>query len=458
MAWLPKWFVIDQPTPTGLPAGFVVDQPQVQPKWSMIQWMKEDVAGRWIWQYLKDEAQKTFSPMVWAVAWISKVAESTTGKGMDWLGKKLFGESYWTIWGITEKVVPKILQWQENSFWYKAGEVVWKNLPSFAATAWLWSIWWAFVPRVIKWAGAWAIGTQANTLLTEWRLATPKETAIWAWVWAVLWWSFGGKVQKQKKVLNLIQESDTIWNKRAALPRWWINKQSKLNEFLFWTDKVVKPSQRSIDASKTVVDQIKWVSTKDPQRLYTQIDNKIWEIAQPLSNDLKTIWVKWTNKTTTDVISKLKDLSTEMSDISKITSKKITTLWANIKKATNADEIRNWLKQMDKVVPENIKKWLNLSGKDQVIYDAWRTARSAGNDLLEEIADKTTNIPIKQSLKTMSNLFHAKWQIQQNIGKLTPTKTWALKKIWRLAKNLWGTVIAGKILQKLWVFWWWNNQ
>jgi len=254
-------------------------------------------------------------------------------------------------------------------------------------------------------------------------------------------------------VLNILKESDTVWSKRAALSRWWLSTQWKLSKRWSWSKDIVKPSQRTLDATDEIVRSIKWAS-KEPQKLFSQVSEKISSIWSNLEWKLKTIWIKWSNMTTSNLKNKLADLSTEIKDISPAMWKRLQVLSKNITNAETADDFWKSLQQLDDLVPDSVKKWIDLSWKDQYIYDAWRAARSEGNDVLAKIADNIPDTEVKKAFKSMSNLYHAKWQISENIWRLTPKVTWMKTKLARFAKNAaliwWWWYIAGKV-------WLWNK-
>jgi len=55
--------------------------------------------------------------------------------------------------------------------------------------------------------------------------------------------------------------------------------------------------------------------------------------------------------------------------------------------AKNADEVWQAAKELDAFVPESVKNGVMLSGKDQLIYNAWRAARESVNNYLDDIAN-----------------------------------------------------------------------
>ena len=461
MAWLPQGFVIDKPqtttpAPTWLPAGFVVDKPQPQMWWweKLFRNVAKFVGADTGWSSF----QQFIAAPVWLVAGIGKVAEKTTWAAMDWAGKKLFWDSYATVWGTVNKVVPKVLWWAEQGGAYKIWENVGKQLPAIAATAWLWWVSGGLWARLAKWAIWGAASTQASSLLTEWKLANATDTLIWAWIWATFGWITGWTANKTKKILNIIKESDTKGSKSAALARQGIDEsQSWLSKRWNGSKNVVLPSQKSKDAASTIVQQIKGASSK-PQKLYTQVSSKIKDIATDLSPKLQQVKVGTMTKTNSAVKKAITDLAVEWEgNLSSNWVKKIKDVAINFSKAKNLDEVWNTAKQLDSEIPDTIKKGINLSAREQGIRDAWRATRGIINDHLDETASNIADVTVKDKFKVMSNLFHAKWQISDNIARLTPKVVGMKTKIGNLAKWLAGTAVAGKVLQKMWVFWWWQS-
>jgi len=332
----------------------------------------------------------------------------------------------WPVWEA-------IRSWAKSLFWEK-------ELKEYQAKEW-----WKKFSEVAKGMTVW----DPNSKLYQWSRVAWDVLQSWVWVAQVA--KSIAKSGTKKAVLNMLKEADTVWGKRAALSRWWLDTQWPLSKFLKWSKDLVKPSKRTLEATDEVVNTIKWAS-KNPQKLYTQISTKISDIWSDLSSKLKTINIKWSNISTKELNTKLIDLSNEIKDISPTMWKKLQVLSKNITNSPDADEFRKSLQQLDDMIPENVKSWIDLSWKDQYIYDAWRVARWAGNDLLDNIANNIPDTAVKKSFKSMSNLYHAKWQISQNIWRLTPKVTWIWTKLTRAWKWLAGTVVAGKVLQELWVF------
>lgn len=277
-----------------------------------------------------------------------------------------------------------------------------------------------------------------------------------AWIQIAKWVA---KQWLKKSLLWMIKESDTVGNKRAALSRWWIETQGKLSKWWVWSKDTVKPSQRTLDAVEEIVNTVKWAS-KNPQKLFTQVSRKISSLWSNLEDNLKVIWIKWAKMSKKNLRVKLADLSAEIKDISPSMWNKLKILSKDITKAENADDFRKALQRLDDLVPDSVRKWINLSWKDQYIYNARRAARSEGNDFLEKITDVIPDVEVKKAFKSMSNLYHAKWQIRNNIWRLTPKVIWMKTKIARFVKNAaliwWGWYIAGRVWSK--AMWWGNYQ
>lgn len=275
------------------------------------------------------------------------------------------------------------------------------------------------------------LATWLIPLVKEWSKAVAKQTLK----------------SNKWKILDIVKEGDTVADKKAALRAWrLIDKPTGIKWWFSWSKELVQPSKRTLSSVETISKEIPNASTK-PVQLFNQVKGKISEIWSSMSNELKQIWVKNTNLSFKSLTESLDNVANEISDISKAKWNQIRELWKRMAKAENANDYWNELKKLDSLIPENIKSWKILNGKDQYIYDAWRTARTAWNDMLEEIASKTTNTQVKQWLKTMSDLYHASWQIEKKIGTLTKWTEWAARTVkWLVKKAL--TTWA------MWVIWW----
>jgi len=384
-----------QTTPTNwLPAGFVVDQPQQAPN-KFVQQAK--LFGKWL------------------ISW-----------------------------------------WSEQVIW-TATSALWEDPTKL--TSW---IWWVPSP-------AWLLTPFLNKVWEKVQeIATPEERQSLSFKWGkitsyvapVLFWAVKAapkikEIKTKWKLLDIIRETETLWNKRKWLPMWnTIDQPTWFKKWWSWWWDIVQPSQRSKDAVDTIQKVIKWASNK-PVELYHQVDTKIWQVWSKLWWNLKKIWVNSTNKSTLELTNSIDDIANEMSDYSKNTANKIKTLWSSIKKATDANQYWDWLKKLDDSIPDNIKDWIDLSGKDQLIYNAWRKARWAGNDLLDYIWSNIKNVKVKQDFKIMKDLFHAKWQIRTNIWKLTKPTVWMKTKLIRWAKNT--AKLAAWWLILKWLLSWWKK-
>lgn len=255
-----------------------------------------------VWADKWTSLQQVIAPSAWLIAGIWKVAEKTVWKWMDVLWGKLFWDSYWKVWWLTDKVVPKALWWAEQWIWYKAWEVIGKNLPSIAATAWLWGVSWWLTARAVKGAWLWALNTQANTYLTEWRLATGKETLVWAWLWGVLWGALWW--QSKKAIQKLVQPKTTATVERKAAEKWLKSTN------LLWKVKLAASNREKqmaevwkefLNPSKTITSNVnKTISQieKEAKNLSSIIkDNPTWIPTSNLKSALNKvempISIKW---------------------------------------------------------------------------------------------------------------------------------------------------------------------
>lgn len=346
---------------------------------------------------------------------------------------------------------------------FKAGETTSNIALSTAPTL---ITWWAWLGAVrsltnplARWAAGaalwwvqWLVSTNLAVAWAEWRKATTTENLIGWWLGAIMWWVAWYRMPSEKWLTNIIKERDVVKNQRAALDSGTYKDQpTGLRRWLFGADDVVEPSKRTEAAVKTISSEIKKYSNK-PWQLYTQVKNKIDDLATWLWNNLKQVKT-WTlthkNKVIKDSIRALAD---EVRDISPATAKKIDLLLTNLSKSQNADEVWAAAKKLDMLVWENVKRWVNLSAKDQYIYDAWRAAREAVNDHLDEIAEFIPDTAVKETFKKLSNLYHAKAQIKANIWALSKPSPWLLSMQNLKRAAIWAGTIYwwNKVLDALW--------
>jgi hypothetical protein len=59
-------------------------------------------------------------------------------------------------------------------------------------------------------------------------------------------------------------------------------------------------------------------------------------------------------------------------------------VFSDFKKSKTLDDVWNTAKKMDDMIPDKIKKGQDLSAKEELVRDAWRKAREALNDYMEE--------------------------------------------------------------------------
>lgn len=263
------------------------------------------------------------------------------------------------------------------------------------------------------------------------------------------WWAKLLAKKKAWKILNVIQEWQTAAEKRLAVASGRLTQWVKPWLLTPGRKSIVQATQKSKDAAIDIVKDIKNPST-NPTKLFWQLKSRVWEIWTQLEGKLKEVSIpKGSVKTVSNTFN---ELASEVSDISTTVSKRINQLSQSVQKATNADDFRKSLQRLDDMIPSNIKKGKNLSGKDEIIYRAWRWAREAGNKFLDEIPFTDANV--KSQFKKMTNLYHAMWNISSrgaeavNYTTKIPSQRW-----WTIKKTLWWLALWWW-LYALWKRWW----
>jgi hypothetical protein len=365
------------------------------------------------------------------------------------------------IEALSNSVVGDVIRsWATKLFWAEdikkyQQENAWKSFSQMAAWSQVWgnpeskaarytenTLWALEMATAIPWLlKGWAKVAGMKALDKAIETGKVTEKAINKW-WA-------------GKILNLIKEWENKSNKIAALGRWGIDSQSAISKRWSWSKNVVKPSQKTLDAVATVKKEIVWASS-DPQKLYTQLSNKIWDLSEWLAEQLKTVKIKSQTGKLKALKESLDNLIEETADYSKPTANAIKKAKESILKAKTAKEARDAAKQLDNLIPNSIKEWAAKWGKDALVYGKWRWARSAFNDFIDEAAEWVSEPSVKDMFKKISNLYRAKWWIEDNIVQITKPVIGIKQKLWTLAKNtalVWWAGYAAKNI--FWVGEWW---
>jgi len=373
-------------------------------------WIPKAIASSWV-------LDKTMEKVAWSDVWLFLPAMQwqgiTTQQALQSLTKALVGEE--------ELKRYQQEQWGKSFSEFSKWSQVWGDPESQLAKATsntlnvLEAVWW--VPALIK-----------------------------AWWKAVVKWQAG---KKMWKILDVVRETENIGEKRAALSAWRIAKEPwALKKWWSWTKEVVQPSQRSVDAAEQIAKDIPNIS-KQPEVLYKQVSDKVSEIWNSLEWELKQIKVWSLTSKNSELQKSLSRLADEMWDLSKWSAKEIKKLAESIKNSSTADDVWKNAQKLDDMIPESIRKWVNLSWKDQIIYNIWRQARGWVNDHLDDIATMIRNVSVKDKFKKMSNYYHAMSQIKKKIWVLTKPQKWFKQKVSE-AVNLKNLVIAGVTWKVLW--------
>ena len=183
--------------------------------------------------------QKIWAAAVWFSQWFSDVGQNTVwqvGRLWEragaaiarWLGfdeNKIQLVQQQNVQRREQGILPAVLWSMATSPQATIGRTVGKIAGAGALSVWAGAVWgWAITSALwptstilwwigkgaLAWAGWGALSTQAATIGWEGRLATAKETALWAALWWAVWWALWGRtVSQANKVQKLFAEKGT---------------------------------------------------------------------------------------------------------------------------------------------------------------------------------------------------------------------------------------------------------
>lgn len=464
-----------------------VDNKWTESWWSFTQWLKDTVWWVVEWANSLNKLWEKAGNYLW-----EKIVSNFGSEEMK-AKQKAMQDSWQQIWWPTI--------WETLKTWY---DKAWVNTESGAfKTGKLWAetvistalstVWWAALwiwGKISKlwtvakatWSFAeWALNTQVGSLLWDQKAASLKDTLIWGTVWAGLslassaykfikWWQLAKKAleewkvtesmlnSKGRKILDILKERDTTPLGRAAIESGKLNtKQWWLSQLWNGSSKYVQPSQKTLNSTQSVISNIKNVST-DPQTLFTQVGKKVTEMWEELSPQLRKISNIW-HKGKKELITWFENMLEEAaSDFWPSDTKKIAKLVYRFKWAKNLDEVWSVAKDLDASIPQKIKEWINLSSKEQWVYNTRRSLREPLNKYMDDAAWVLWEWEIANKFKIFKELYHAKSQIKNNIGDIIKPVVWLKKKLVDNARNVVSTTAKIALASKLYSkFSWWGK-
>lgn len=399
-----------------------------------------------------------FDKPLWALrSWVAKWLSAITGKEYKVKEGAWSFSDYIKQWGGRWNIMT---QEQQESWAGKFGRWVGQFIGTTALTApigwavgWLakagqaWSVFgwlarWAAAGGITGWAGAqiWALGTQD-------RFATAKETAIWAALWGVVWWVAWAKAAgKWNKLTKMITEKGTSKNIEKAAQE----GRVKFSRGILSKEGKITPSERVANGRDVIAREIKWYSTKNPQKLVKQID-KLWQQKYTeLSSDLNKIKVGTMTKAKAALKSQIKEVKWLTDEFTNADIKKLNSLSKSIDNAKTADDLWKARVAWDKIFSQTQKQGSQATGQTGKAYKLWKSVRDTMNNNLDEIVSKQWGPNVKSKFFDMSSLLESKDNLIKNIpslAKKAPTKLGkAAKAVWygtagayllSKAKNLW---------------------
>lgn len=440
-------------------------------------WLSKDkqvwdmgVINKW-WQQLGAAA-------AWFAQWVSDVWQNIVGvTGRLW-EKAGAAIARWLWVDETKIQAEQELQKKERGEWFMTdvlgkdlaqskaatiGRTVGKTAATTALAAGATAVWWwlvtaALTPAttvlwgVAQWALAgtvwWAAWAQATTLGAEWRFATGKETAIWAILWGIGGWIGGGmQVSKANRVQSLFAEKGTAKNIEKAAREWRV----KFTEWLLKTKWEITPTERLSNGAKILSNKIKWIWSKDPQKVLIE--------AEKIGKDMSTKLGWQLDKIKIGTMSKFKawlrgeiDEVKAISDWTKSEVKAINILKNKINKAKTANDLWKARIEWDDLFSASQKNPSpDAAGSVQKANKLRQSVRNKMNSQLDDVVSSQWWPDVKSEFYDMSSIIEAKNNLIKNIpwlAKETPTAFWKIAK-YAAGGTLW-IGWASWALNKLW--------
>ena len=422
---------------------------------------------QWFFEWLKEDAKRFIAPSVGVLSWIAQVGENTVGRLADygshepnaWLNKV-----FWTNvqdntnqrW-ISQQLATSAL-WQDitSNPVYKWSEFVGKQLPTIAATDWLWNgasiagkfaIWWL----------QWAASTQLQNIADTWKPASLWQTAAGAGIGALfgwLWWL----TSKAKAWFydSAFSQANTSTKKELAKywqTAWWAvmeqNLSPNIKKWLVQIKDKLGNTRETINNTADEAGNIVWSNIK-------------WSLKQDI---IQKLWYDKLNQTassTKNLINKVSSIVDDMIPDGTITPKEIVTQIKNLNNTLSDSLVAKWLQdvkwnaKITKVIENGLKTAL-----DKHIENNWWWAWVISK-LYQQYGKEKTVQKILQNEEVRKILGRQlAWStLWWGIGTLAwyeDFKQWNL--IWWWAKVLWGILLGKKaaelstnpnILMKAW--------
>lgn len=351
-------------------------------------------------------------------------------------------------------------QWYDpNSKSFKAGETTSNIALSTAPTLITW------------WAGLWAVKSISNPILrwaagaavwwaqwlastnlaiagSEWRKATATENIIWWWLWAVIWWvSWYRSAVRERALWELFDEKAVSSNIKKAASEWRI----KFTEWVTSRKWSITPTERVSNGIKIVKEKIKWVSSKDPQKVLMEIKKYGAWLADDLSDDLSKIKVGTMTKFKAALKNQIDEVAGLSDEWTNSQVKQITNLKNKIPKAKTANDLWKIRQERDALFSQAQKNLsANPAPSTAKANRLRQSVRKIMNDNLDELVQWQLWPDVKGKFYDMSSLYEATEVLTDNMPDLVkqaPTMLmkwlkWAGKiaawyGVWEALKSLW---------------------
>ena len=422
-------------------------------------WQKIWAAAAWFSQWISDVWQNTVWQLgrLWEKWWeviarglwfdeskIQQVVQDNTRRREQGILPMFLWDMATSKQATVGRTAGKIAGSTALAIW--AGAVGW-----WAITSALWpasTILWWIAKGALAGAGWWALSTQAATIGWEGRFATAKETAVGAALgWVVGWIAWGRAVSQANKVQNLFSEKWTAKQLEQAA------REGRV-KFTSWVLKSrweITPTERVANGIKVLTQKIKWISSKDPQKIINEAGNIGKKMATDLADDLKNIKVGTMTRFKAGLTNQIDEVAWLADERTNSQVKQINNLKVKIPKAKTADDLWKIRMEWDDLFSEAQKNLTQSPAPSTAKANRLRqSVRKILNDELDDVVNSQWWPNVKKAFYDMSSIIEARNNLVKNIPNLVKEKPSMLIKWLKWAWLVAGWAWIWGALQSLW--------
>ena len=283
--------------------------------------------------------------------------------------------------------------------------------------------------------------TEITTQISQWKMATPWQLALWAVAQNAIWAKDIYKavkplttteVRASSKALDLIKEKNTAKTRtladqenRLVQPKQW-----KISKILQWKKQAEIIPTKWIQRAEQVINKRIPNLSEDVIQAGKQVKNEIGIMSKELKPQLQKIKVGSRTKLKADTYKSIQSEILSKDTLNIAEKKAVKKAILKIKTAKNANDLWEARIEYDKSIPDRVRKAnINSDNKLQLAQQTRKSTRNEINNMINEVSDWITDTNVRETFKDMSSLYEAGWNIKKRVGMETKGTEWIWKKI-----------------------------